>query len=255
MIKRIGTVLLAAVIACCLTACDAGDSQASEDTQNGAAENSAENGIIDKVISYYSDIREPFSSNVQSCSGGYGVSDDEVNEILLLLGKTSDFLYLVDSCKGTCRSVSETDFITVETPDGSSKNYDETYFLLDKGELTTSGSLNSAVDALFTENGKEELSLEHNYKARDGKLYLRKDAGQDGGLLGTDSVTLEKAEYIDKGSIELELHAFGSKDNWESETDYNDDFTITLKKTENGFKIDKLGLKAISYITWVPVAL
>ena len=48
----------------------------------------------------------------------------------------------------------------------------------------------------------------------------------------------------------LYMTAFGAGENWDLDHDLTEDFTVLLKKTDSGFKVDECGLNAQAYIEW-----
>ena len=118
------------------------------------------------------------------------------------------------------------------------------------GAVTTMEQLNDRMEQLMTPEMIQSLSDELAvYAEQDGELYLRAGAGEDGGLLGIDEVYITSAESGDDIVI-LNMHAHGDGEYWGMDEDTDVNFGITLKRTEDGFRVHYCEPEALMYITW-----
>lgn len=185
----------------------------------------------------------------------YTVTDEEKQQIQTLLKESGQFFYDYIDCKEICKHTDTSKTVTTqETADNGmyeGEAYDRTWYEVTDGDVTSLDALNEKTEKLFTENMTADLgtAIANNYHEENGKLYLSDNAGSDGGLLGTDTVYIKSVGKADDVFI-LYMTAFGAGENWELDHDLTEDFTVLLKKTDNGFKVDKCSLNAQAYIEW-----
>lgn len=185
----------------------------------------------------------------------YTVTDEEKQQIQTLLKESGQFFYDYIDCKEICKHTDTSKTVTTqETADNGmyeGEAYDRTWYEVTDGDVTSLDVLNEKTEKLFTENMTADLgtAIANNYHEENGKLYLSENAGSDGGLLGTDTVYIKSVGKADDVFI-LYMTAFGAGENWELDHDLTEDFTVLLKKTYNGFKVDECSLNAQAYIEW-----
>lgn len=185
----------------------------------------------------------------------YTVTDEEKQQIQTLLKESGQFFYDYIDCKEICKHTDTSKTVTTqETADNGmyeGEAYDRTWYEVTDGDVTSLDVLNEKTEKLFTENMTADLgtAIANNYHEENGKLYLSENAGSDGGLLGTDTVYIKSVGKADDVFI-LYMTAFGAGENWELDHDLTEDFTVLLKKTDNGFKVDECSLNAQAYIEW-----
>lgn len=185
----------------------------------------------------------------------YTVTDEEKQQIQTLLKESGQFFYDYIDCKEICKHTDTSKTVTTqETADNGmyeGEAYDKTWYEVTDGDVTSLDALNEKTEKLFTENMTADLgtAIANNYHEENGKLYLSENAGSDGGLLGTDTVYIKSVGKADDVFI-LYMTAFGAGENWELDHDLTEDFTVLLKKTDNGFKVDECSLNAQAYIEW-----
>lgn len=185
----------------------------------------------------------------------YTVTDEEKQQIQTLLKESGQFFYDYIDCKEICKHTDTSKTVTTqETADNGmyeGEAYDKTWYEVTDGDVTSLDALNEKTEKLFTENMTADLgtAIANNYHEENGKLYLSDNAGSYGGLLGTDTVYIKSVGKADDVFI-LYMTAFGAGENWELDHDLTEDFTVLLKKTDNGFKVDECSLNAQAYIEW-----
>ncbi len=185
----------------------------------------------------------------------YTVTDEEKQQIQTLLKESGQFFYDYIDCKEICKHTDTSKTVTTqETADNGmyeGEAYDRTWYEVTDGDVTSLDVINEKTEKLFTENMTADLgtAIANNYHEENGKLYLSENAGSDGGLLGTDTVYIKSVGKADDVFI-LYMTAFGAGENWELDHDLTEDFTVLLKKTDNGFKVDECSLNAQAYIEW-----
>lgn len=185
----------------------------------------------------------------------YTVTDEEKQQIQTLLKESGQFFYDYIDCKEIYKHTDTSKTVTTqETADNGmyeGEAYDRTWYEVTDGDVTSLDVLNEKTEKLFTENMTADLgtAIANNYHEENGKLYLSENAGSDGGLLGTDTVYIKSVGKADDVFI-LYMTAFGAGENWELDHDLTEDFTVLLKKTDNGFKVDECSLNAQAYIEW-----
>lgn len=185
----------------------------------------------------------------------YAVTDEEKQQIQTLLKESGQFFYDYIDCKEICKHTDTSKTVTTqETADNGmyeGEAYNRTWYEVTDGDVTSLNALNEKTEKLFTENMTADLgtAIANNYHEENGKLYLSENAGSDGGLLGTDTVYIKSVGKADDVFI-LYMTAFGAGENWELDHDLTENFTVLLKKTDNGFKVDECSLNAQAYIEW-----
>jgi hypothetical protein len=182
----------------------------------------------------------------------YSPSESEKSEIQTLLNECKNFLHDYIDCKEIKQNIDESSFITTqETADNGmydSSVFEKKWFKIVSGDIVTMSDLQEKMSVLFTDNMTEKLCIDNYYIEKDGVLYLSELAGNDGGLLGTDAAYITSVGEADEDTIILYMTAFGDKDNWDLPDDFIDNFTVQLKRTDGGFKMDEC--ESYDYIAW-----
>lgn len=179
------------------------------------------------------------------------VSAEEKAEIQALLTEAGKFSHDYLQCKEIIHNIDENKYITMPKTDVYGNEYDFKWCLVTGREITSMDELSEKALSIFTERaylGFDFIST--YYKEEDGKLYLWSDAGSDGSLLGTDYAYIVSAEEPDDETIVLNMTAFGAGENWDTDQDFTEDFSLRLKRTEYGLRVDTFDPHVEQYITW-----
>lgn len=182
----------------------------------------------------------------------------EEQQIQALLSTTSQFL--IDYEVGMLMR-EHTDFsnsITQPVTLSDGKAYDIPYYAVVDGDVTTKTDLINKMKPIFTDEFADEMLLNlcesrgrtHYYFDDADNIYI---AYADGGsLLGFDALYITSVDESDADAFILNMTAFGSAENWDyDDGDAIEDFTVTLKRTNKGLKIDKCDSTACMYITYL----
>lgn len=221
----------------------------SSQTANGVSETTSNSSALstDASVSEQTD-----AAISEKCT----LSDEEKLQIQDLLTRSKTFFYEYVDCKEICKHKNENGAITTQEiiDNGMYEGQEEnkTWYEVADGEVMSLSDLNEKMNQIFTEKMIASLSdtLENFYREENGKLYISDNAGSDGGLLGTDTVYINSVGETDENTFVLYMTAFGAGENWDLDSDITDDFTVTLKKTDSGFKIDECDIPAYQYIEW-----
>lgn len=177
----------------------------------------------------------------------------DISEIEKLLSDFKGFSYGYVSCK-TVKDCISSDYIATEEMIDNGMNagnvYEGKWYRVASGDITSQHELFLKLYEIFTSEGITCLGLDNLYCARDGELFLSENAGYDGGLLGVDEIWLSEIEKTGASTICLKLSAFGDKDTWELDEDFNDSFEVVVKNTTDGLRIHGLSSIAVDYLTW-----
>ncbi|MDE6593892.1 MAG: hypothetical protein K2K57_12645 [Oscillospiraceae bacterium] len=176
----------------------------------------------------------------------YTPSEEEKTQIQSLLKECKKFFYDYYDGKEIQHHKDENKSITVtKTADNgmfAGESYEETLYEITDGEVMSMGDMYELMKPLFTEKMSEVLKddmIRSGYYEKDGKLYITDGVGSNGGLLGTDTVHITSVGKIDNDTFVLYMNAFGAGENWDLDYDTSENFTVILKKTEDGFKMDE----------------
>lgn len=129
---------------------------------------------------------------------------------------------------------------------------EKTWYEISDGEVMSLDALNKKMDCLFTEKmiGSLDGTLKKLYHEENGRLYIADYAGSDGGVLGVDTVHIAYVGNADENTLVLYMTAFGAGENWDLDHDLSENFTVVLKNTDSGLKIDVCDFAAYQYIEW-----
>ncbi len=143
------------------------------------------------------------------------------------------------------------DFITetIIREDGST--YEDIWYRVTDEAVTDYQSLIALGSQYCTEDMLNSIKhiLDHNYKEQDGRLYVWQHAGSDGSLMGVDYAYVTSVEQ-DGWSLIVHMNAFGSKDNWDTEEDYNKTFEVQLTREDGILKVDVCDTGEQDYIAY-----
>lgn len=184
------------------------------------------------------------------------LTDEEKLQIQDLLTRSKQFFYDYVDCKEICKHKNESSTVTtqeiIDNGMNEGQKQDKTWYEVVDGEVVSLGELNEKMNQIFTEKMIDSLgdTLDKFYYEENGRLYISDNAGSNGGLLGTDTVYINSVGETDEDTFVLYMTAFGAGENWELDSDITDDFTVVLKKTDIGFKIDECDISAYQYIEW-----
>lgn len=187
------------------------------------------------------------SSATSSTSTSYITEAPDTEQILQLLNDFGNFIDDYMYCREPCKYLDTSDYVTVErirgvgAPD-EGQPYDAYYYRVVGGEITTWDQMRETMYHFATENYvKGELIpiFVQHYQVSDGNLYLLEYSGYDGRTLGTDGVYLDSIEETADGTL-LSFTAPGEFEDRE--------FTITLQRTPEGYRIDECGVLARSLL-------
>lgn len=240
--KKISPVMAALAAAAIFTAC--GNSGSAE------AESVSEITSVQETEETTEATSAQEQETVQSAET-VSISPEEKAEIQALLTEAGKFSYGYLECKEIIHNIDENEYITMPKTDVNGNEYDFKWCLVTGGEITSMNELSEKALSIFTERAYMGFDfISTNYKEEDGKLYLNSDAGSNGSLLGTDYAYIVSAEEPDDETIVLNMTAFGAGKNWDLDHDLTDDFSIRLKRTDNGLRVDTFDPHVEPYITW-----
>lgn len=186
----------------------------------------------------------------------YIPSDEEKSQIQELLTKSKEFFYGYIACKDICKHTNPSHSVTTtETIDNGmyeGQPAEKTWYEISDGEVMSLDALNKKMDCLFTEKmiGSLDGTLKKLYHEENGRLYIADYAGSDGSVLGVDTVHIAYVGNADENTLVLYMTAFGAGENWDLDHDLSENFTVVLKNTDSGLKIDVCDFAAYQYIEW-----
>ena len=99
------------------------------------------------------------------------------------------------------------------------------------------------IDYIFEEHN-------HYYYEENGKLYVSDGVGSEGGGVSVDTVHITSMEMTDEDTVTLYMIEFDAGENWSLNHDIINNFTITLKRSDNDLKIDECDKVAIGSLAW-----
>ena len=176
--------------------------------------------------------------------------ENETEEIKKLLSDFKDFSYSYLECKEIMKHISNSSTKT-ETKNNFGVVASTIYYEVTDGDVVTPEDMRLKMSELMTDSMINDCMYiyEALYLEEEGKLYLSQNAGFDGGLLGVDAVYINSVSKAENDYY-VNMTAWGDKNIWNLEEDFEDDFQVRIKKTDNGFRIDECGVAERSYITW-----
>ena len=142
--------------------------------------------------------------------------------------------------------------ITISKTYDSGETLDTTVYEIADGDVLSIADMQEKMRPFFTDKMIDYIFEEcnHYYHEENGKLYVSDGVGSEGGGLGVDTLHITSMEMTDEDTVTLYMIEFGAGENWGLDYDLIDNFTITLKRTDNGFKIDECDKVAIERLAW-----
>lgn len=131
--------------------------------------------------------------------------------------------------------------ILVETTENGD-TYNQPFTKVSKCGITTYSAMTEKLDSLLTEKCLDDTAREIRDRFRqgeNGELFVENTGA--GGYLGDSYLRLNKITYPDDETVLLDMSVIGEAEEWGYEQDRVDDFSITLKRTAGGIKIDGFG--------------
>ncbi len=131
--------------------------------------------------------------------------------------------------------------ITTQKTYSSGETYDVVIYEIADGDVLSIADMQDKMRPFFTDKMIDYIFEECNYYyyEENGRLYVLDGVGSEGGGLGVDTLHITSVGMTDKDTLVLYMTEFGAGENWSLDYDLIDNFTVTLKKTDNGFKIDE----------------
>ena len=118
--------------------------------------------------------------------------------------------------------------------------------------FTSMRDLEAAAKKYLTDNMYTSIygRLSNIYEDFDDGLYAVEWIGDGGMFPGIDYVCIQSAERIHTNAVQLVMHAHGSAANWTEwlDKDRDDYFTVTLVKTDDGYRVDEYSDGGNDYI-------
>lgn len=170
---------------------------------------------------------------------------EEQKQIQALLTETKQFLFdyyrgyeiqtHADHGKSTTQEVTLSD----------GEIYEETLYEIVSGDVMTKNDLINKMKPIFTDEFSDEMLIDlggthdYYYFDDDGKIYISDTVGGEGGLLGYDEAHISSVDEVGDDTLVINMTAFGSAENWGYDSDETETFTVTLKRTDDGLRVDK----------------
>ncbi len=186
----------------------------------------------------------------------YTPSADEQKKIQELLLESKEFFYGYVDCKEIVKHKSSNNFITTtEIYDNGmleGESYEKKWYEIVDGDIMSLKDLNKKMENILTDTMIDNFQtiINYTYFEENGKLYISEYSGESGSLMGIDTTHITSIGEVDETTIVLYMNAFGKGENWDVDFDTSEDFTVILKRTESGFKIDECSNRARMFITW-----
>lgn len=147
-------------------------------------------------------------------------------------------------------------YITREATTLDGETYEVTLFEVVSGDVTTKDDLINEMKPIFTDELTDETltdlsgGSDYYYFDDEGKIYISSTVGGEGGLLGYDEAHISSVDEVENDTLILNMTAFGSAKKWGYDNDETEDFTVTLKRAEDGLRISKCDYTARMFITY-----
>lgn len=131
-------------------------------------------------------------------------------------------------------------------------NYDMPIYEIADGDVLSIADMQDKMRPFFTDKMIDYIFEECNYyyHEENGRLYVSDGIGSEGGGVGVDTVHITSMEMTDDDTFILYMTEFGAGENWGLDDDLTENFTVTLKRTDNGFKIDECDKSAVNSLAW-----
>lgn len=143
-------------------------------------------------------------------------------------------------------------YITIPSINDLGESYDMPLYEIANGDVLCIEDMQNKMRPFFTDKMINYIFEECNYyyHEKNGKLYVSDGIGSEGGGVGVDTVHITSVKVTDEDTLVLYMTEFGAGENWDLDYDLIDNFTVTLKRTDNGFKIDECDKVAIGSLAW-----
>lgn len=226
-----------------LTGCEQSQTNSPDNTTSLSSENTSDSAVTPTKNA----VSKDNASKVTPGTDSDGTFDDskpemeiklssELEEIMNLFGEFGKFYYEY------CGSDSAWDHITTGEGADSFENENGIHFgKVVNAEIKTYGVLTEKLKSMLTDKCIEDTSkdiLDWFGTNENDDLYVRNRGA--GGYLGYDYLRINSIGYPEVDTIALDMSRVGEKENWDYEEDLTEDFRITLKKTDNGLRIDEM---------------
>ncbi|MDE5576562.1 MAG: hypothetical protein K2J11_04165 [Oscillospiraceae bacterium] len=177
---------------------------------------------------------------------------EEEKQIQNLLQESHKIFYDYVLGKEMLNHVDWNKSITTPSTDYLGESYDMPLYEIVDGDVLSVADMQDKMRPFFTDKMIDFIFEGYNYYyyEENGKLYVSDGIGSDGGGAGVDTVHITSAETTDEDTLVLYMTEFGAGENWDLDHDIINNFTVTLKRTDNGFKIDECDEVAISILAW-----
>lgn len=182
----------------------------------------------------------------------YTPTDNEIEQIQTLLKNSRSIFYDYVLGKEMQNHVSWGRYITIPSTDDLGKSFDMPVYEIVDGDVLSIADMQDKMRPYFTDKFIDYIFDECNYYyyEENGKLYVSDGVGSEGGGAGVDTVHITSVGTTDEDTLILYMIKFGAGENWGLDHDLENNFTVTLKRTDNGFKIDECNRAAQASIAW-----
>lgn len=176
----------------------------------------------------------------------------EEEQIQLLLQESHKIFYDYVLGKEMQNHVGWGKFITIPRINNLGESYDLKIYEIVDGDVLSIADMQDKMRPFFTDKMIDYIFEECNYyyHEENGKLYVSDGVGSEGGGVGVDTLHITSMETTDEDTLVLHMTKFGAGENWDLDYDIINNFTITLKRSDNGLKIDECDKVAIGNLAW-----
>lgn len=142
--------------------------------------------------------------------------------------------------------------ITIPSTNYLGESFDMPIYEIVDGDVLSFADMREKMRPFFTDKMIDYIFEECNYyyHEENGRLYVSDGIGSEGGGVGVDTVHITSMEMTDDDTFILYMTEFGAGENWGLDDDLTENFTVTLKRTDNGFKIDECDKSAVNSLAW-----
>jgi len=172
----------------------------------------------------------------------------EIEQILKLMKNYGDLYYSMQPSKSA-----DLEKIADMTNKLSVDGKDYPYMKLTSAPANTMKQLEEKLDGLVTDDLKKSFldsitNDDYHYQIKDGDIYVTEECFSYGMGQGMDKLYLNSVEYPDEKTILVNMTSFGDKNKWETEKDIETEFTVSIVRTDDGFRIAECGIDAIPFL-------
>ena len=142
--------------------------------------------------------------------------------------------------------------ITIPSINDLGENFDMPLYEIVDGDVLSISDMQDKMRPFFTDKMVDYIFDECNYyyHEENGKLYVSDGVGSEGGGVGVDTLHISSVTETDEDTLILYMTEFGAGENWDLNYDHYETYTVTLKRTDNGFKVDECDEIAIRHLAW-----